>query len=58
VIPDATQAIYTDLIALELPLEQGLRIERRLFQSLFATKDQKEGMAAFAEKRKPTWSHL
>lgn len=29
--------------ALELPLEQGLRLERRLFQSLFATKDQKEG---------------
>ncbi|KAI9639123.1 ClpP/crotonase-like domain-containing protein [Dioszegia hungarica] len=44
--------------SLELPLEQGLRLERRLFQSLFATKDQKEGMSAFAEKRKPVWSHL
>lgn len=42
--------------ALELPLEQGLRLERRLFQALFATKDQKEGMSAFAEKRKPTWT--
>ncbi|WVQ80120.1 hypothetical protein IAT38_002221 [Cryptococcus sp. DSM 104549] len=42
--------------SLDLPLQQGLRLERRLFQSLFATKDQKEGMAAFAEKRKPTWS--
>jgi enoyl-CoA hydratase len=29
--------------ALELPLDQGLRLERRLFQSLFATQDQKEG---------------
>jgi len=44
------------LPALELPLAQGLRLERRLFQALFATADQKEGMAAFAEKRKPTWS--
>ncbi|KAL7421548.1 hypothetical protein Q5752_003317 [Cryptotrichosporon argae] len=43
--------------ALENPLEQGLKYERRLFQQLFATEDQKEGMAAFAEKRKPTWSH-
>jgi enoyl-CoA hydratase len=42
--------------ALELPLAQGLRLERRLFQALFATADQKEGMAAFAEKRKPTWT--
>ncbi|KGB76701.1 enoyl-CoA hydratase [Cryptococcus deuterogattii 99/473] len=42
--------------SLDLPLEQGLRLERRLFQQLFATKDQKEGMAAFAEKRKPSWS--
>ncbi|GFZ46907.1 hypothetical protein JCM24511_04127 [Saitozyma sp. JCM 24511] len=41
--------------SLELPLDQGLRLERRLFQSLFATQDQKEGMGAFAEKRKPTW---
>lgn len=42
--------------ALELPLEQGLRLERRLFQQLFATQDQKEGMGAFSEKRKPTWT--
>ena len=38
--------------AFELPLAEGLRFERRLFQALFATKDQKEGMGAFAEKRK------
>jgi enoyl-CoA hydratase/carnithine racemase len=35
----------------ELPLKEGLRLERRLFHSLFATDDQKEGMAAFLEKR-------
>jgi len=35
----------------ELSLQEGLRFERRMFQSLFATADQKEGMAAFLEKR-------
>ena len=35
----------------ELNLAEGLRLERRLFLSTFATPDQKEGMAAFAEKR-------
>ena len=37
--------------ALELPLSQGLRFERRLFHGLFGTEDQKEGMTAFVEKR-------
>ena len=37
--------------ALETPLAQGLLFERRLFHSLFALEDQKEGMAAFIEKR-------
>lgn len=41
--------------AFELPLAEGLRFERRLFHSLFATQDQKEGMAAFVEKRKPAF---
>ncbi|PWY98925.1 putative enoyl-CoA hydratase precursor, mitochondrial [Testicularia cyperi] len=41
----------------ELSLQEGTRFERRLFQSLFATKDQKEGMAAFAEKRKASFKH-
>jgi enoyl-CoA hydratase len=38
--------------AYEAPLGEGLLFERRLFHSLFATADQKEGMAAFAAKRK------
>ncbi len=36
----------------ELGLRDGLVFEKRLFHQLFATQDQKEGMAAFAEKRK------
>lgn len=43
--------------AFETTLEEGLRFERRLFQSLFATEDQKEGMAAFVEKRKPAFKN-
>jgi enoyl-CoA hydratase len=39
--------------AYETTLAEGLHFERRLFHAMFATKDQKEGMAAFAEKRKP-----
>jgi len=41
--------------AFETPLSQGVKTERRLFHSLFAFEDQKEGMAAFAEKRKPAF---
>lgn len=41
--------------AFEQTLTEGLRSERRLFHALFATEDQKEGMAAFVEKRKPTF---
>ena len=37
--------------AFETTLTQGVKFERRLFHSCFATEDQKEGMAAFAEKR-------
>jgi enoyl-CoA hydratase len=43
--------------AYETPLAEGIQHERRLFHSLFATHDQKEGMAAFLEKRKPVFSH-
>ncbi len=43
--------------AFELTLDEGIRFERRVFHSLFATEDQKEGMAAFAEKRKPQFKN-
>jgi enoyl-CoA hydratase len=41
--------------AFEASLAEGLRFERRLFHASFATSDQKEGMAAFAEKRPPSF---
>jgi enoyl-CoA hydratase len=41
--------------AYETTLAEGLRYERRLFHAAFASEDQKEGMAAFAEKRKPVF---
>jgi len=43
--------------AFEQGLSEALRTERRLFHMTFATADQKEGMAAFAEKRKPKFTH-
>jgi len=51
-VKEAVNAAY------ELSLAEGLRLERRLFHSLFATQDQKEGMAAFVEKRTPVFTHL
>ncbi|HLV07767.1 MAG TPA: enoyl-CoA hydratase-related protein [Croceibacterium sp.] len=39
----------------ELPLSEGIRLERRLFHMLAATEDKAEGMAAFVEKRPPVW---
>jgi enoyl-CoA hydratase len=41
--------------AVEMPLAQGIRFERRLFHGLFGTEDQKEGMTAFVEKRPGNW---
>ena len=41
--------------AFEMSLTQGIRCERRLFHGLFGTEDQKEGMAAFVEKRPGDW---
>ena len=43
--------------AFETTLAEGVRFERRLFHALFSTEDQKEGMAAFVEKRKPQFKH-
>jgi len=43
--------------AYESPLAEGMLFERRVFHALFATEDQKEGMAAFVEKRKPKFKH-
>lgn len=43
--------------AFETTLSEGLRFERRLFSAMFGTNDQKEGMQAFIEKRKPVFKH-
>src|ERR1700704_6355125 len=43
--------------ALETSLSEGIRFERRVFHSQFAVADQKEGMTAFVEKRKPRFEH-
>jgi len=43
--------------AYETSLAEGIRFERRVFHAMFATADQKEGMAAFVEKRKPDFKH-
>ncbi|MBV9555242.1 MAG: enoyl-CoA hydratase [Alphaproteobacteria bacterium] len=43
--------------AFETTLAEGIRFERRLFHATFATEDQKEGMAAFFQKRKPSFKN-
>ncbi|EYC00922.1 hypothetical protein Y032_0112g337 [Ancylostoma ceylanicum] len=49
-VKEAVNAAY------ETTLKEGLRYERRLFHTTFATNDRKEGMSAFAEKRSPKWT--
>ena len=51
--PVVSLARQTVDLALESPLTQGIRSERQMFRSTFALQDQKEGMAAFVEKRSP-----
>jgi len=55
--PAVAMAKETVNSAYELNLAEGLRFERRIFHSMFSTEDQKEGMAAFAEKRVAEWKH-
>lgn len=43
--------------AFETTLAEGIRFERRMFHAMFGTEDQKEGMAAFAEKRQPNFTN-
>lgn len=58
-MPRVTVAMAKEAVnrAYETTLSEGLRFERRLFHSVFATDEQKEGMRAFLEKRKPVWKH-
>jgi enoyl-CoA hydratase len=54
--PVATRLIKEAILtSFDAPLEAALNYEKRLFALLFSTDDQKEGMAAFLEKRKPEW---
>ena len=52
-LPIAMMTKETINASFETTLSQGIRFERRLFQSMFSTEDQKEGMTAFVEKRQP-----
>ncbi|MEP1231456.1 MAG: enoyl-CoA hydratase [Litorimonas sp.] len=52
-LPIAMMTKETINTSFDTTLTQGIQFERRLFQSMFSTHDQKEGMAAFSEKRKP-----
>jgi enoyl-CoA hydratase len=55
--PVVTMAKDVVELALETPLTQGIKSERQLFKATFALDDQKEGMAAFVEKRNPEFKH-
>ena len=56
-LPVAMMTKETINRAYETSLTEGIRFERRVFHSQFALADQKEGMGAFVEKRKPAFKH-
>jgi enoyl-CoA hydratase len=56
-LPSVIAAKESVNCAFETTLAEGIRFERRAFHPLFATEDQKEGMAAFVEKRAPNFSN-
>ena len=58
-MPRAASMMTKEMVnaAYETTLSQGVMFERRLFHSLFATEDQKEGMEAFVEKREPHFNN-
>lgn len=58
-MPKEVSCMVKDTInaAYEMPLSQGLDYEKRMFWGCFGTYEQKEGMAAFIEKRKPDWKN-
>ena len=56
-LPSVMMAKEAVNLAFEAPLTEGVRFERRLFHSLFGTADQREGMGAFLDKRKPIFQH-
>ncbi|MGX1101307.1 enoyl-CoA hydratase [Amorphus sp. MBR-141] len=56
-LPAAMMTKETVNRSYETSLAEGVRFERRVFHAMFATEDQKEGMAAFSEKRKPQFKN-
>lgn len=56
-VPAVAKAKECVAVSQEVSLGEGLRFEKREFWSCFALEDQKEGMAAFVQKRPPVWSH-
>ncbi len=56
-LPSVLAAKESVNAAFESSLAEGMRFERQIFHSLFATDDQKEGMKAFIEKRPPAWTN-
>ena len=56
-LPAAMMAKEAVNRAFESSLQESLMVERRLFHSTFNLEDRQEGMAAFAEKRQPSWKH-